>query len=108
MTPRPPGSAAQAELARPTGPRGGWCSGTAFNGTPRRVPLVTSPGPLMARRKLPTEADFRGFASPTATVGGAAVNGTATAVRRNDGAPARGLLPRERRRSRRTCVKALR
>ena len=49
----------------------------------------------MAWKKLITEDDFGGFANPTATIGGAAVNGSATTALRSDAAPALGPLTRD-------------
>ncbi|MCE9638114.1 MAG: hypothetical protein K8T90_20625, partial [Planctomycetes bacterium] len=49
----------------------------------------------MAWKKLLTEDDFGGFANPTATVGGAAVNGSATTAMRSDAAPTLGPLTRD-------------
>ncbi len=49
----------------------------------------------MAWKKLITEDDFGGFANPSATIGGAAVNGSATTAIRSDAAPALGPLTRD-------------
>jgi len=49
----------------------------------------------MAWKKLITEDDFGGFANPSATIGGAAVNGVATTAMRSDAAPAIGPLTRD-------------
>ena len=49
----------------------------------------------MAWKKLITEDDFGGFANPSATIGGAAVNGAATTAMRSDSAPALGPLTRD-------------
>ncbi len=49
----------------------------------------------MAWKKLLTEDDFGGFANPSATIGGAAVNGAATTAMRSDAAPALGPLTRD-------------
>jgi hypothetical protein len=49
----------------------------------------------MAWKKLITEDDFGGFANPSATIGGAAVNGSATTAMRSDAAPALGPLTRD-------------
>ena len=49
----------------------------------------------MAWKKLITEDDFGGFANPSATIGGAAVNGAATTAMRSDAAPALGPLTRD-------------
>lgn len=49
----------------------------------------------MAWKKLITEDDFGGFSNPSATIGGAAVNGAATTAMRSDAAPALGPLTRD-------------
>jgi hypothetical protein len=49
----------------------------------------------MAWKRLVTEDDFGGFGNPSATVGGAAVNGVATTAMRSDAAPALGPLTRD-------------
>ena len=49
----------------------------------------------MAWKRLITEDDFAGFATPTATIGGAAVNGAATTAMRSDAAPELGPLTRD-------------
>jgi len=49
----------------------------------------------MAWKKLITEDDFAGFANPSAVIGGAAVNGSATTAMRSDAAPALGPLTRD-------------
>ena len=49
----------------------------------------------MAWKKLVTEDDFAGFANPSATIGGAAVNGAATTAMRSDAAPEFGPLTRD-------------
>jgi len=49
----------------------------------------------MAWKRLVTEDDFAGFSNPSATIGGAAVNGVATTAMRSDAAPALGPLTRD-------------
>ncbi len=49
----------------------------------------------MAWKRLVTEDDFAGFADPTGTIGGVAVNGVATTAMRSDAAPALGPLTRD-------------
>ena len=49
----------------------------------------------MAWKRLLTEDDIAGLADPTATIGGAAVNGVATTAMRSDAAPALGPLTRD-------------
>jgi len=49
----------------------------------------------MAWKKLITEDDFGGFANPSAVIGGAAANGSATTAMRSDAAPALGPLTRD-------------
>ena len=49
----------------------------------------------MAWKRLLTEDDIAGLANPTATIGGAAVNGAATTAMRSDAAPALGPLTRD-------------
>lgn len=49
----------------------------------------------MAWKRIVTEDDFAGFANPTATIGGPAVNGSAITAMRSDAAPELGPLTRD-------------